>query len=315
MAFGPQTTAPCELKTGQLNASPPPLQQRISADGSTAFLAEAGRYHLYVALACPWAQRAMIARKLKKLDKVISQSIVDWRITEDGWQFGDRDNANADPLLGAQYLREIYQASDSLYTGRASVPILWDKKTDSIVNNESADIVRMLNQEFSAFSKDSVNLYPKNLQSEIDALNDLIYNYITNGVVGCVTADSQATYEEVFNGLFCTLSEMEQRLSKQRYLVGDQITEADVRFFTTLVRFDSVYYHLFKCNHRRIIDYPNLWGYLRDLYQHPGISETVDFTHIKSHYHLCYPKLNPGSIIAKGPDINFNKPHGRDILA
>lgn len=283
----------------------------VRADGTTAFPAESGRYHLYVSLACPWAHRALVVRKLKKLEDAISVSIVDWHLTEEGWHFSDRDGATPDPHVGAKYLRDVYVASDPHFTGRVSVPVLWDKKAGLLVSNESAEIIRMLGREFDAFADTSVDLYPEDLQDEIDAINALVYEKINNGVYQCGFAGTQAAYEQAFDGLFGALDELEQRLSGQRYLAGDRMTEADWRLFTTLVRFDSVYFGHFKCNLRRIVDYPNLWSYLRELFQVPGIAETVNMHHIKSHYYFSHRMLNPLGIVPKGPTVDFTAPHDR----
>ena len=284
----------------------------VRADGSTPFAPEPGRYHLYVSLACPWAHRTLIVRKLKKLEDAISVSIVDWHMTDEGWHFSERDGATPDPHLGARYLREVYQASDPQFTGRVTVPVLWDTKQGVIVNNESAEIIRMLNAEFDAMGDASLDLYPESLRVEIDALNERVYDAINNGVYKCGFAGTQEAYEEAFDALFGLLEELEDRLGRQRYLLGERITEADWRLFTTLVRFDPVYFGHFKCNLRRIADCPNLWGYLRDLYQVEGVAETVDLHHIKSHYYASHRMLNPRGIVPKGPEIDFSGPHGRD---
>ncbi len=287
----------------------------VSADGATGFPAESGRYHLYVALACPWAHRAIIMRKLKKLEDAISLSIVDWFMGDDGWKFSDRDGATPDPLMGAQYLREVYQASDPNYTGRVTVPVLWDKKTGVIVNNESAEIIRMLNSAFDAFGDASLDFYPEPLRDEIDAINAEVYEHVNNGVYKCGFAGSQEAYEEAYDALFATLDRLEDRLSRQRYLAGGALTEADWRLFTTLVRFDPVYHGHFKANRQRISEFPNLSNYLRELYQHPGVAETVDFHHIKSHYYVSHKMLNPRQIVPKGPAFDLDAPHDRARFA
>lgn len=287
------------------------LRHQVRAGGSTAFPAEAGRYHLYVSLACPWAHRTLVVRKLKKLEAAIPVTIVDWHMTGGGWHFSDRDGATPDPNIGAKYLREVYLASDPKFTGRVTVPVLWDKKAGVIVNNESAEIIRMLNREFDAFGDASIDLCPADLLEEIDAINAVVYDKVNNGVYKCGFAGTQEAYELAFDELFECLDELEHRLASQRYLAGDRPTEADWRLFTTLVRFDAVYVGHFKCNQRRIVDFPNLGNYLRELYQVPGIASTVDMHHIRSHYYHSHRMLNPSGIVPKGPEIAFTAPHDR----
>ncbi len=288
-----------------------PVRNWVTADGSSGFKAEAGRYHLYISYACPWAHRALIVRHLKKLEDAVTLSVVDWHMTDDGWHFSDRDGAVPDPNLGAKFLREVYLASDPAYTGRVTVPVLWDKQTGVIVNNESAEIIRMFNDAFNAFGNASLDLYPADKRAEIDSINDVIYNTVNNGVYKCGFGGSQAFYEESFDALFATLDDLERRLDGQRYLVGDVPTEGDWRLFTTLVRFDAVYFGHFKCNLRRIIDYPNLSNYLRDLYQTPGVAETVNMHHIKWHYYHSHTSINPTGIVPRGPALDFEAPHDR----
>lgn len=283
----------------------------ISADGSTEFPAEPGRYHLYISLACPWASRALIVRQLKGLEDVIGLTVVDPLRDERGWRFTAEE---PDPVNGFAFLAEAYAASDPAFDGRVTVPVLWDTRTGRIVNNESADIVRMLNTAFDAWGDSAVDLYPEPLREEIDALNERIYETVNNGVYRAGFAGSQEAYEEAFDALFETLDVLDGRLAERRWLTGAQITEADWRLFVTLVRFDAVYVGHFKCNLRRIADYPNLSGYLRDLYQQPGIAATVDFDHIKRHYYVTHPQINPTGIVPKGPALDFEAPHDRARL-
>lgn len=288
---------------------------RVSRDGASGFPAEAGRYHLYVSLACPWAHRTLIVRKLKQLESAISVSVVHWQMGDDGWEFRDGPGCTPDTVNGTRFLRDVYLLAQPRYSGRVTVPVLWDKATRTIVNNESAEIIRQLNREFDAFGNASVDFYPAALAPEIDRLNARIYATVNNGVYRCGFATSQAAYDEAFDSLFTTLDELEARLAGQRYLLGARITEADWRLFTTLVRFDAVYYGHFKCNRRRIADYPNLSNYLRDLYQVPGVAGTVDLHHIKHHYYGSHRKLNPSGIVPKGPELDFAVPHDRGRFA
>jgi glutathionyl-hydroquinone reductase len=282
--------------------------------GSGGFAAEPGRYHLYVSLACPWAHRTLIFRAIKRLEEVISISIVEPLMGKEGWVFGDnaptRDTAN-----GKARLSEIYLLADPHYTGRVTVPVLWDKRQRTIVNNESAEIIRMLNAAFAAFTDVETDYYPAALREEIDAINARVYETVNNGVYRAGFATTQAAYEEAFLALFATLDDLELRLSRQRYLAGDRITEADWRLFTTLVRFDAVYVGHFKCNLRRITDYPNLSNYLRELYQIPGVAETVSIDHIKRHYYGSHRQINPTGIVPLGPELNFSAPHDRSRFA
>jgi putative glutathione S-transferase len=254
----------------------------------------------------------MIYRKLKGLEDAISISIVDHFMGDQGWEFSDGPGCIPDSVNGSKTMFEIYQLADPSFTGRVTVPVLWDKQTAAIVNNESADIIRMLNSAFDAIGDASVDFYPADLATEIDAINDLVYPNINNGVYMCGFARSQAAYDQAFDALFGALDQLEARLDRQRYLVGDRITEADWRLFPTLVRFDAAYVGHFKCNLRRIDDYPNLSNYLRDLYQMPGIAETVNMDHIKRHYYASHETVNPTRIVPKGPELNFNAPHDRD---
>jgi putative glutathione S-transferase len=287
------------------------FRQRITADGSSGFKAELGRYHLYVSFACPWAHRAIIFRKLKGLEQAISMTVVDPIRDERGWAFTDAPGCGSDPLNGFSFLSEAYHATDPSFDGRVTVPVLWDKKEKRIVNNESSEVIRMLNSEFDEWGRADLDFYPENLRGEIDGVNDDVYSNINNGVYRCGFATSQEAYDEAFEKLFGALDGLEERLSHHRYLVGDRITEADWRLFTTLVRFDAVYHGHFKCNLRRLVDYPNLWGYTRDLYQLPGVAETVNMDHIKRHYYVTHRAINPTGVVPRGPEIDFGEPHGR----
>lgn len=289
----------------------------VTADGSAGptgvggFKAEANRYHLYVSLACPWAHRTTIYRKLKGLEDMISLSVVHPFMGDKGWTFAEGAGVIADPIVNASYLYEVYVAAKPNYTGRVTVPILWDKKTNTIVSNESSEIIRMLNSAFDEAGATDVNFLPKALLAEIDTINEFVYSAVNNGVYKAGFATTEAAYKEAVVTLFDALDTLEARLADQRYLLGDTITEADWRLFTTLVRFDAVYVGHFKCNIRRIVDYPNLWGYLRDLYQVPGIAETVSIEHIKAHYYTSHANINPTRIIPVGPLLDFNEPHDR----
>lgn len=286
-----------------------------SENGAPSFKAEPGRYHLYVSYACPWAHRTLIFRKLKKLEEIISVDIVHHFMGENGWTFTRKDGATGDSLYQSQFLHEIYTKADPHYSGRVTVPVLWDKKTETIVSNESAEIIRMLNSAFDEWGETSVDLWPLELRSQIETINERVYSSINNGVYRAGFATSQAAYEEAFDELFVALDEMEIRLSRERYLLGSQISEADWRLFTTLVRFDPVYVGHFKCNLRRIADYTNLSNYLRDLYQIPGIAETVNMLHIKAHYYASHDMVNPTRIVPKGPEFDFLAPHDRNRFA
>lgn len=283
----------------------------ITADGSSGFKAEAGRYHLYVSLACPWAQRTLIMRQLQGLQEVIGLSIVDPYMGEEGWAFSDGPGCIPDTVNGAAYLREIYLKADPQATGRVTVPVLWDKQTGTIVNNESREIMQMFDTEFTALAQNAVSFYPEPLRAQIDETIAALYQPINNGVYRAGFATQQAAYEEAVTELFEALDHWEAVLDQQRYLCGEQMTEADWCMFTTLLRFDAVYYVHFKCNLRRIVDYPNLWNYLKDLYQQPGVAETCNLWHIKQHYYRSHPNVNPHQIVPKGPLIDFNEPHNR----
>lgn len=296
---------------GRFERSEAPWRDFVTADGSPApgrtrgFKAEPGRYHLYVSLACPWAHRTLIFRKLKKLDDVVSVSVVHHFMGENGWTFQREEGATGDTLYGLDYLHQIYTRADPHYSGRVTVPVLWDKKEETIVSNESSEIIRMLNSAFDEWGDGSLDFYPAALRAEIDAVNALVYPAINNGVYRAGFATTQEAYEEAFDTLFAALDKMEERLSGQRYLVGDRLTEADWRLFTTLARFDPVYVGHFKCNRQRIADYPNLSNYLRALYQVPGVAETVNLYHIKHHYYESHPTINPTRIVPKGPALDY----------
>jgi len=292
----------------------------VTADGSAGptgeggFEAEAGRYHLYVSLACPWAHRTLIFRKLKKLEDLIDVSVVHHFMGSEGWTFETDEAATGDRLFGANRLHEIYTRAKADYTGRVTVPVLWDKKRGTIVSNESAEIIRMFNSAFDGLTGDRQDFYPEALREEIEAVNERVYHTVNNGVYKSGFATTQEAYEEAVEPLFETLDWLEDRLSRQRYLAGDRLTEADWRLFTTLVRFDPVYFGHFKCNIRRIADYDSLWAYTRELYQVPGVAETVNLHHIKAHYYGSHETVNPMRIVPVGPDIDFGAPHGRDRL-
>jgi putative glutathione S-transferase len=274
--------------------------------GGDDFPVEAGRYHLFVSLACPWAHRTIIFRKLKRLEQAISLSVVDPLMLEQGWRFD-----GTDPLTGSQFLHQVYTAAVPDYTGRVTVPVLWDKQKRTIVNNESSEIIRLMNGPLAALGDASTDYYPADLAGEIDALNARIYDAVNNGVYKAGFATAQPAYEAAYTALIAMLDELEARLGQGRYLFGDRLTEADWRLFTTLVRFDAVYHGHFKCNRQTLQTFPNLWGYLRDLYQMPGIAETVSLDHIKRHYYISQRTVNPSQIVPVGPAIDFTTPHGR----
>ena len=292
----------------------------VTADGSPGpggeggFAAEPGRYHLYVSLACPWAHRTLIFRALQGLEDVISVSTVHPHMLENGWEFRACEAGSftaGDPLFGNDYLSEVYLRAKSDYTGRVTVPVLWDKQRNTIVSNESADIIRMLNSAFAAHAASDADYYPAELRAEIDEVNARVYEQVNNGVYRCGFATTQKAYEEAFAELFEALDWLDGRLAKRRYLLGDRITEADWRLFTTLVRFDPVYVGHFKANKRRIRDYPNLSGFTRELYQRPGVAPTVHFGHIKQHYYYSHRMINPTGVVPAGPELDLDAPHGR----
>jgi len=296
------------------------MRNWITADGSAGpsgsagFRAEPERYHLYVSLACPWANRTLIFRAIKGLDKLITVSVVNWHMADHGWTFEPGEGVIADNVNHARYLHQVYTRADAEYTGRVTVPVLWDKRTDTIVSNESSEIIRMFNSAFDGIGAATGDYYPNSMRTEIDEINNRVYNTVNNGVYKAGFATTQEAYEEAVLPLFDTLNWLEQRLAKRRYLTGDDITEADWRLFTTLARFDPVYVGHFKCNLRRLVDYPNLWAYTRDLYQQPGVAATINMVHIKRHYYGSQVSVNPTRIVPLGPEIDFNAPHSRDKL-
>jgi putative glutathione S-transferase len=288
---------------------------RAGPTGTGGFRAEPGRYHLYVSLACPWAHRTLIFRKIKGLEDIISISVVNAFMGNEGWTFAEGDEVIPDTVNHKTHLHQIYTLAQPDYTGRVTVPVLWDKNLEIIVNNESAEIIRMFNSAFDDVGARPADYYPEALRSDIDALNDIIYPNINNGVYRAGFATTQEVYDEAVSDVFDILDQFEERLAGRRYLTGRKITEADWRLFTTLVRFDAVYVGHFKCNRRRIVDYPNLWGYVRDLYQQPGIADTVKLEHIKQHYYRSHESINPTRIVPAGPIIDFMQPSGRKALA
>ncbi|MFL0808460.1 MAG: glutathione S-transferase family protein [Oceanobacter sp.] len=306
-----------ESTNGRFVRSESRFRNWVTADGAPGptgeggFAAEAGRYHLYVSLACPWAHRTLIFRSLKGLASMISVSVVHPLMAEQGWSFEQDAAAHGDALHQAEYLHQVYCKAQADYTGRVTVPVLWDKQRNTIVSNESADIIRMFNSAFDAVGATAGDFYPQALRTDIDAINDQVYDAINNGVYKAGFATTQEAYEQAVYPLFDALEQLEQRLSRQRYLVGDQITEADWRLFTTLIRFDAVYHGHFKCNLSRIEDYPNLSGYVRELYQWPGVAETVNMQHIKDHYYRSHGSINPTGVVPAGPNLNLDRPHRR----
>jgi putative glutathione S-transferase len=306
---------------GRFKRSESQFRNWITADGSPGptgeggFEAEAGRYRLYVSLACPWAHRTLIFRALKGLEEAIPVSVVHWRMKENGWTFDESDpDVVPDPIHNVDYMHQLYTKVDPGYTGRVTVPVLYDTKRDTIVSNESADIIRMLNSAFDGVGAKPGDYYPEDLRQEIEEINARVYDTVNNGVYKSGFATSQEAYEEAVRPLFDSLDWLEDILLRNRYLTGGRITEADWRLFTTLVRFDPVYVGHFKCNIRRIADYPNLWAFTRELYQWPGVARTVNLRHIKAHYYGSHESVNPTGIVPLGPDIDFEAPHGRDRL-
>jgi len=306
-----------EMNEGDFKRMESTFRNWITADGSAGatgtggFKAEADRYHLYISAACPWAHRTVIFRKLKQLEDVIGLSIVEPDMLDKGWSFSKQGDY-VDHLHSYKYMHQIYTRADKEFTGQITVPVLWDKKLNTIVNNESSEIIRMLNSAFNQFTEVKTDYYPQSLRQKIDAVNKPIYNNINNGVYRCGFATTQAAYERAFDRLFNELDKLEQNLSGNRYLLGKQITESDWRLFTTLIRFDAVYVGHFKCNLKRIADYPNLSNYLIELYQVPGIAETIDIDYIKRHYYYSHTGINPTQLIPKGPALNFDLPHDRE---
>jgi putative glutathione S-transferase len=309
---------------GRFKRESPQYRNWITPDGAPGptgdggFPAAIGRYHLYVSLACPWAHRALIFRRLKGLEDAIGVSVVHPHMLENGWEYAadisedmHRFEGTGDPVNGARYHHQLYTMVDPHYTGRVTVPLLWDRERATIVSNESADIIRMFNSGFVGVAGNDADFYPEGLRETVEAINEPIYHRINNGVYKTGFATTQDAYEEAFDDLFAELDHVEARLADNRYLCGERITEADWRLFTTLIRFDAVYVGHFKCNRQRIADYPNLSGYLRELYQWPGVRETVNFEHIKQHYYYSHGNINPTRIVPKGPELDLDRPHGR----
>jgi putative glutathione S-transferase len=290
------------------------FRDRVTADGSSGFKAESGRYHLYVSYACPWAHRTLIYRKLKGLEDHISVSVVNPLMLEHGWTFDPAEGVIPDPIHRAHCMYEIYTAAKPDYSGRVTVPVLWDKEKGTIVNNESSEIIRFFDSEFDGVGACGPRFCPPELEADIDAVNEFVYGSINNGVYKCGFATTQEAYDEAVTALFAALDQIDLRLSGSRYLVGETPTEADWRLFTTLLRFDPVYVGHFKCNIRRLADYPNLWAYTRELYQVPGVAETVHMDHIKEHYYRSHPSINPSGVVPAGPAIDFSEPHGRESI-
>lgn len=293
------------------------FRDTISADHPT-YQPEAERYHLFVSLACPWAHRTLIFRVLKGLESVIGVTVVKPEMLDNGWEFTEAEQQiegySASPIAGIEFIHQVYTSAKPDYSGRVTVPVLWDTKTHTIVNNESADIIRILNSAFNDLTGNRDDYYPESLRGEIDAINEKVYDRINNGVYKVGFATTQSAYEGNFRELFTTLDQLEERLNNHRYLAGEQLTEADWRLFTTLIRFDSVYHGHFKCNLRMLEDYPNLSNYLRELYQHPRVADTVDFDHIKTHYYYSHDMINPTRIVPLGPAINYQRTHNRNAL-
>jgi glutathionyl-hydroquinone reductase len=306
---------PGEQDAGEFKRQEDAFRQWISSDGSTAFPAVRGRYHLYVSLACPWATRTALLRSLLGLTDAIGMTVVDPVRDEHGWAFRDGPGFSKDPVNGFAYLSEAYKATDPHFRGRFTVPVLWDRETNRIVNNSEDDICRMFNDAFRHFDRAGVDFFPAELHGEQEKLSSWIYEYVNNGVYRAGFATRQAVYERACRELFEALDGLEDRLRTARYLFGDRIVETDWRLFNTLVRFDAVYYVHFKCNLRRIADYPNLQGYLQDLYQQPGVAEWIDFDHIKRHYYVTHTDINPHGIVPLGPLLDLSAPHGRERLA
>ncbi|MGZ5552899.1 MAG: glutathione S-transferase family protein [Chthoniobacterales bacterium] len=297
--------------SGEFKRQEDAFRDWVKRDGSTPYKPERDRYHLYVSLACPWAHRTIIMRKLKGLEETIGMTVVDPVRDERGWAFRDGPGHSTDPINGFKFLSEAYRATDPNYAARVTVPVLWDKQTKRIVSNSDDDIMRMFNSEFSEFAKNDYDFVPADLREEIDELNELIYQRVNNGVYRAGFATRQQPYERAARKLFQTLDELDRRLASQRYLLGKEMTETDWRLFPTLIRFDAVYHGHFKWNLRRIVDYPNLWPYLRDLYQHDDVSGTVNFDHIKRHYYMTHDEINPTRIVPIGPELDLLQPHGR----
>lgn len=297
--------------TGEFTRQDDAFREWVTADGSSRYPAASGRYHLYVSWACPWAHRTIIVRKLKRLEPVVGMTVVDPIRDERGWAFREGRGHSPDPINGFRFLSEVYRATDPDYRGRVTVPVLWDTVTKRIVSNSDDDLMRMFNNEFNAFTPSRLDLYPEPLRDHIDEWNALLYEQVNDGVYRAGFATSQVAYEKAVRRLFEALDRLEQRLAGRRYLFGSQLVETDWRLFVTLIRFDAVYHGHFKCNIRRIIDYHNLFGFLRDLYQTEGIAETVNFDHIKRHYYVTHDDINPTRIVPLGPEQDLWAPHGR----
>ncbi|MEY2493753.1 MAG: glutathionyl-hydroquinone reductase [Verrucomicrobiota bacterium] len=303
-----------QTKDGTFERQEDAFRDWVRHDRSTPYKPERGRYHLYVSFACPWAHRTIILRKLKGLEDAIGMTVVDPVRDERGWAFRNGPGHSEDPVNGFEFLSQAYGATNPIYRGRVTVPVLWDKQSKRIVSNSDDDLLRMLNSEFSEFAKNDYDFYPADLRREIDALNKVVYERVNNGVYLAGFATQQRPYERAAKKLFETLDELDSRLASRRYLLGQRMTEADWRLFPTLIRFDAVYHGHFKCNLRRIVDYPHLWPYLRDLYQYDGVAETVNFDHIKRHYYMTHHEINPTRIVPIGPALDLSAPHGRDLL-
>ena len=303
-----------EITDGEFERQEDRFRDRVTRDGSSAYPAAPGRYHLYVSLACPWAHRTIIVRRLKNLEDIVGMTVVDPVRDARGWAFCEGPGHSQDPINGFRFLSQAYTATDPAYDARVTVPVLWDRQEGCIVSNSDDDIMRMLNAAFDDFTDSDLDLYPEELRPEIDALNHQVYTHVNNGVYQAGFATTQAAYDRAVRDLFATLDQLEERLAQSRYLAGDRLTEVDWRLFPTLIRFDAVYYGHFKCNIRRIVDYPNLWGYLRELYQCEGIAGTVNFDHIKRHYYMTHEDINPTRIVPAGPELDLQAPHGRDAL-
>ena len=301
-----------QSQAGEFKRQADAFRQHVTASGSSGYPAEPGRYHLYVSWACPWAHRTIIVRKLKKLEDIIGMTVVDPIRDERGWAFREGPGHSLDPVNGFEFLSQAYKATDPNYIGRITVPVLWDCVTKRIVSNSDDDLMRMFNGEFNRLTRSTIDLYPEELRQAIEDLNSFIYENVNDGVYRAGFATSQPVYERAVRRLFEALDLLEARLTNHRYLFGSQCVETDWRLFVTLVRFDAVYHGHFKCNIRRIIDYPNLFGYLKDLYQTDGVSETVNFDHIKRHYYMTHDGINPTRIVPLGPAQDLSSPHGRD---
>jgi glutathionyl-hydroquinone reductase len=303
-----------QSKAGEFTRQPDTFREWVTADGRSGYPSAEGRYHLYVSWACPWAHRAIIVRKLKKLEGAIGMTVLDPIRNERGWAFREGPGHSLDPINGFHFLREAYEATDPHYRGRVTVPVLWDRLTARIVSNSDDDVMKIFNSEFNRFTESRLDLYPEALRHEIDELNRFIYENVNDGVYRAGFATSQGVYEQAVRRLFEALDRLDARLASRRYLFGTEFVETDWRLFVTLVRFDAVYHGHFKCNLRRIIDYPNLFGYLKDLYQFDGIADTVNFDHIKRHYYMTHDEINPTGIVPLGPNQDLTTPHGREHL-